>query len=310
MNDPRDISEEKAQVQARKKQKLDGSKETKKARRRWSKEELIKLDEAIKLVGPDANKLHRISPFDLRSTSSIRHKLGDMGYIQEISKVPTLGGNGQPWEPPTAAPTSKKVLLDSQASIVLDELDIDHSDLDDGGEEDDNDEAPPKEFLQEPNEAEDVFHAPAKCTEPIIEKKAPKFSGYQVKSLLKGSEQTIGTQAMSGVKIPPIIMLNEDYFFLLFPKIDQVVLTFKVQEQYILVNALLTGLEGNKVDGFIQKYMVGEKRESVINAFKENYHTEFYIKTPKKVDTSFCERINDTHIEGIKAKFKKMQVIL
>ena len=155
-----------------------------------------------------------------------------------------------------------------------------------------------------------MFHTPTKFTEPIIEKKTQKFNGYQVKSLLKGSEQTIGTQAIMGVKIPPIIMTNEDYFFLLFPKIDQVVLTFKVQEQYILVNALLTGLESNKVDGFIQKYLVREKRESVINAFKENYHTEFYIKTQKKVDTSFCERITDTHIEGIKAKFKKLQVIL
>ena len=93
-------------------------------------------------MGPDANKLHKISPFDLRSASSIRHKLVDLGYIQEISKVPTLGGNGQPLEPP------KKVVSDSQASIVLDELDMDHSDLDDRGEEDENDGAPPKDFLQ------------------------------------------------------------------------------------------------------------------------------------------------------------------
>jgi hypothetical protein len=158
---------------------------------------------------------------------------------------------------------------------------------------------------------EDEFDAPTMFTAPITQKIPKKSNGYQVKSLLKGSEQTIGTQAVMGVKIPPIVMTNEDYLFVLFPKIDQDVLTFKVQEQYILVNALLTGLESTKVDGFIDKYLSGEKKESVINAFKENFHTEFYIKTPKKVDTSFCERIiTDTHIEGIKAKFKKHQIIL
>jgi hypothetical protein len=308
-----DISQREAKtktVPPRKKQRNEKIDETKTARRRWSKVELEKLEDAVKLVGPDPNKIHKISPFDLRSSSSIRHKLGDLGYVQDTSQDtttrPKLGGNGQVLESmkrnvPQAAPGRSQI----------EDLENEPCDLDDDME-DFNRESTPKDFLEdlELENGEDEFDAPTTFNGPITQKIPKKSNGYQVKSLLKGSEQTIGTQAVMGVKIPPIVMTNEDYLFVLFPKIDQVVWTFKVQEQYILVNALLTGLESTKVDGFIDKYLSGEKKESVINAFKENFHTEFYIKTPKKVDTSFCERIIDTHIEGIKAKFKKHQIIL
>jgi hypothetical protein len=149
-----DISQREAKtktVPPRKKQRNEKIDETKTARRRWSKVELEKLEDAVKLVGPDPNKIHKISPFDLRSSSSIRHKLGDLGYVQDTSQDittrPKLGGNGQALESvkrnvPQAAPGRSQI----------EDLENEPCDLDDDMEDfngDFNGESTPKDFVPE-----------------------------------------------------------------------------------------------------------------------------------------------------------------